>query len=96
MSWPLRFRSDPDPWRDAQIGDCWYYPNWATADATIRQHFLNFQASHQYREQWEGKRPPIVVQLPPGFGFSPDEKYGYAEGNPGRIGWTVSGSIEDG
>lgn len=99
MPWPLRFRTDPEPWKDAHIGDCWYMASW---DATehphpmLRQHFLDFQASHQYKEQWADKRPPIVVQLPPGFAFTPDEKYGWRDGNPERVGWTVTGSIEDG
>jgi len=98
MPWPLRFRSEPEPWKDAQIGDCWYYPNWDTAEhpyPMLRQHFLDHQASRQYKEQWADKRPPIVVQLPPGFGFSPDEKYGRPE-NTARDGWTVTGSLEDG
>lgn len=97
MSWPLRFRSDPEPWKDAQIGDCWYMPEHA------RSFFIEHQASQQYRHQLavakltdaEPFRPPIVVQLPPGFPFFPDEFYGRPD-NTERNGWTVTGSIEDG
>jgi hypothetical protein len=96
MPWPLRFRSEPEPWKDAQIGDCWYMPEIA------RSFFIEHQASQQYRHQLataklmgQDFRPPIVVRLPPGFSFFPDEKYGHPE-NDQRNGWTVSGSIEDG
>lgn len=95
--WRLRFRSGQEPWTGAEVGDCWYYPNWA-ANEDVREHFLKYQASRQYLEQWAERRPPIVVRLPPGFGFSPDEKYRGLEwgDNPEREGWTVEGSIEDG
>lgn len=100
MSWPLRFRSDPEPWLDAQIGDCWYYPNWrddSPFQEQMRQHFIDFQASRQYVDQWADKRPPILVYLPPGFPFSPDERYRPADdSNVERNGWAVTGSIEDG
>ena len=74
---------------DAQIGDCWYLPEHA------RAYFIEHQSSRQYREEWADKRPPIVVQLPPGFPFFPDEFYGRPE-NVERNGWAVTGSIEDG
>lgn len=92
----MRFREQPFDPRDAQIGDCWYWPNW-DSDQGIRTHFLQIQASRQYLEQWADKRPPVVVKLPPGFGFSPDERYrgGPWGDNPAREGWTVSGRLED-
>jgi hypothetical protein len=93
MAWALRFRDDPKPWKDAQIGDCWYHPNWVEGDAG-RQFFLNHQASRKYKDQWADKRPPIIIRLPSGP-FSPDEFYGRPE-NTDRDGWTVTGSIEDG
>jgi hypothetical protein len=101
MPWPLRYRSAAEPWKDAQFGDCWYYPDWDSQDApypAVRKMFLEHQASRQYLDQWADKRPPIVIWLPPGFGFSPDEKYrgGHRGENPEREGWTVSGVLEDG
>jgi hypothetical protein len=100
MSWPLRFRNDPEPWKNARFGDCWYMPDWFREghpyDA-IRQMFLNHQASRQYLEQ-HSDRAPVVIFLPPGLAFSPDEKYrgGHRGDNPEREGWTVTGSPEDG
>jgi hypothetical protein len=103
VSWQLRFLQGPEPWwgefidgkAHPQIGDCWYYPHWE--DEQTREHFLQYQASRQYLEQWADKRPPVVVRLPPGFGFSPDERYygGHWGDNPQREGWTVTGSLDD-
>lgn len=99
--WPLRLRTDPEPWKDAKPGDCWYHPDWDRKEAphpAVRRMFLDHQASKQYLEQWADKRPPVVVRLPCGLGFSPDEKYrgGHRGDNPEREGWTVTGSIDDG
>jgi hypothetical protein len=94
VTWPLRFRpanASFNPWTEAaQIGDCWYMPQW-DEDAERRQRFIARQASQQYRDQWADKRPPIFVQLPPGWPWCVDEA-----STGGGDGWTVTGSIEDG
>lgn len=98
MPWPLRFLDGEKPWTNGQIGDCWYYPNWDSEELLhqkIREHFLNHQASRQYKEQWADKRPPIIIRLPSGPA-SPDEFYSRPENATERNGWTVTGSIEDG
>jgi hypothetical protein len=98
----LRLRTDPEPWNSAEIGDCWYFPGWTSNDPPapiIRQHFLAHQASRQYVDHWLDERPPLIVWLPPGFGFSPDERYrggGRWGLNPQCEGWNVLGSLEAG
>jgi hypothetical protein len=95
VSWSLRFRSDPEPWKDAQVGNCWYYPSWD--DPEQRQWFLRHLASRQFLEQHASRRAPVLIYFPPGFAFSPDEFYRNPDNpNPTREGWTVTGSIEDG
>ncbi len=94
MPWPLRLVDGHEPWKDAQIGDCWYHPNWMEGDRS-RAFFLNHLASHQYLEQWADKRPPIIVYLPSGPAC-PDEFYSRPENYIAKEGWTVTGSIEDG
>lgn len=44
--------------------------------------------SQEYRRDWLGKRPPILVVLPGLFAFSPDEAY---TDSPEGRGWTVTG-----
>lgn len=106
MPWPLRFLTGPEPWwgefihgkAHPRIGDCWYHPNWENPEhpyPKIREHFLDHQASRQYKEQWADKRPPIIIRLPSGP-FSPDEFYSRPENAVERNGWAVTGSIEDG
>lgn len=98
MAWPLRFRegADFDPWSEsAQIGDCWYMPHW-NDDPERRQRFLANQASTQYIAQWADQRPPIFVQLPPGWPWCVDEGFYHPVGDPPRGGWTVTGKPEDG
>jgi hypothetical protein len=99
MPWPLRFIvGDMNSRHTPMIGDCWYMPNWDDPERPypmLRDYFLKHQASRQYVNEWSDKRPPIMVRLPPGFAFTPDEAYDRPD-NVERNGWTVVGSIEDG
>lgn len=57
--------------------------------------WIDWDLSPEYKRDWEGKRPPIVVCIPQMFGdkirsrwFCPDSKYTGKEN-----GWTVTGEV---
>ena len=88
MPWPLRLISADDALSDAyrpEVGDCYY------ADAE-RFGWVPGRLGLNYQRDWNGKRMPIVVRLPPGFWFWIDSK----PSDGGQNGWKVTGSIEDG
>ena len=93
MAWRCRLVDHPRFGADEprpQIGDMWFAP----AMVEKYEHFyLDHQLSHQYKEQHLGKRPPLIVYLPPGFSFCVDDAYrgGHWGDNPAREGWTVTG-----
>lgn len=95
MPWQCRLVDDPfhpgGPGREGlRIGDMWYSLWKTTEDCPAA-----FQAdlSDEYRRDWAGKRPPLVVVVPAlskaGYRLIPiDEHYT----RPGEThGWTVTG-----
>lgn len=61
-------------------GDMWFDPDY-NAD----------ELSDAYREQWVGKRPPIVIMLPDKTRFCLDARNSTSKENGGHTGWEITG-----
>lgn len=76
-----------------EIGDAWFAPHLLDPE---RAAAASEALSPNYRRDWAGKRPPILVALPyrsgPGIGshFCVDGQY-WRDGQPYGDGWVVSG-----
>jgi hypothetical protein len=70
--------------RTAPVGAAWYFP-WKRESGFV---------SLEYKRDWEGKREPISVKLPPGEPWNEWCIDGPA--NNKEPGWVVTGSLEEG
>lgn len=99
MPWQCRLIEDPfrpggPGGKGVRIGDMWYSP-WKTTDDCPPA--IRADLSDEYRRDWAGKRPPLVVVVPAlshaGYRLIPiDEHYT----RPGEThGWAVTGEPPD-
>ena len=67
-------------------GDMWFTPE--LLDSAHNGFYLNHYLSNEYRRDWLGKRPPLLVCLPNGDEFPIDARV--TDSQDGH-GWTVTG-----